>query len=618
MYLNKELIERLKELVSICDRTNSIADAIGMPEELKIEFLLFTGRMNELLHGIPDSNPGEGKGSFKNYGIKALLVRNFRKYGQILSNPDAYYGMELKDSGLTVLLGDNGSGKSSVFDAAEYLFTGNIGEAEYRDYNVNSFVRRNTSEHEIIAKFHNGVVIGTEETKMPDEIKSLPLSNFFISENSIYQSGKMIEGDNFLPYFCELLGLGDIYRFINGTPMESDSILNKVNQYLMTKVDSLKMKPDEVLDKLRMSVIDFERPISDQDRNELLKRLNYIKQIYKEWLSISVDDFDINEELKKANKKAYLYLVPEFRDWMTFSKDLKDRNPITSTRSRSFREALERRSAIANFDKEKAVANMKSHLKLLIDNIEKLLSLESSEIMLHSIVDLAVKYDNMRKSQLPDGVNDDVKDGILNVPKQLKTAGENVMAALESYVSGFMDENFVLLINSLFKESFLSESESITIGKIENHTLKIEVNGVSINKYFNTFRYRLFFLIMQSAICLRMMENNKVVFPIMLDDIFYANDYHNKTELCKFFNEVIKESNRIFDNEVKPQIIFLSHDEQLVMSMYQKGMDADYIVEYGKLLNIKNIEEMELTKRTIDVTEAIKYEYRNIYIHIYK
>ena len=74
----------------------------------------------------------------------------------------------------------------------------------------------------------------------------------------------------------------------------------------------------------------------------------------------------------------------------------------------------------------------------------------------------------------------------------------------------------------------------------------------------------------------------------------------------------------IFDNEVKPQIIFLSHDEQLVMSMYQKGMDADYIVEYGKLLNIKNIDEMELTKRTIDVTEAIKYEYRNIYIHIYK
>lgn len=138
MYLNKELIERLKELVSICDRTNSIADAIGMPEELKVEFLHFTGRMNELLHGIPDSNHGEGKGSFKDYGIKALLVRNFRKYGQILSNPDAYYGMELKDSGLTVLLGDNGSGKSSVFDAAEYLFTGNIGEAEYRDYDVST------------------------------------------------------------------------------------------------------------------------------------------------------------------------------------------------------------------------------------------------------------------------------------------------------------------------------------------------------------------------------------------------------------------------------------------------------------------------------------------------
>ena len=618
MYLNKELREKLGDLVSICDRTKDIADAIGMPEELKVEFTHFSVRMKEILQGVPDSSPDEKETSFKDYGINALLVRNFRKFEQILSNPDAYYGMELKDSGLTVLLGDNGSGKSSVFDAAEYLFTGNIGEAEYRDYDVKSFVRRNISEHKIIAKCQNGVVIGSDDTAMPDEIKSLPLANFFISENSIYQSGKMTDGDNFLPYFCELLGLGDIYRFVNGMPGSSESILNKVNQYLMAKVDSLKIKPDEMLDKLRMSVIDFERPITDQDRNELQKRLSRIEEIYEEWKLISVEDFDINAQLTKINKKAYLYLVPEFRDWITFSKDLKAQNPVTSRRSMSIREALERRKAIANFDKEKAVGDMKSHLKQLIDNIHKLLSMKSSEIMLQSIVDMSVIYDNMRESKLPDGVPDEVIDDILIVPHKLKDMADSLMAALETYVSDFMNENFRLLINSLFKESFLTESETITIGKIENHTLRIEVNGVSINKYFNTFRYRLFFLIMQTAVCLRMMENNKVVFPIMLDDIFYANDYHNKNELCKFFDVVIKESNRIFGNGVKPQIVFLSHDEQLVMSMYQKGLDADYIVEYGKLLNIQNIEELELTKRTINVTGAINYKYHNIYIPIYK
>lgn len=567
MYLNKELREKLKELVFICDKTKDIADAIGMPEELKVEFLHFTFRMKELLQGVPDSSPDEKESSFMDYGIKALLVRNFRKYGQIMSNPDAYYGMELKDSGLTVLLGDNGSGKSSIFDAAEFLFTDNIGEAEYRFYDVKSFVRRNITEHKIIAICHNGVVFGPEETVMPNDIKSLPLSNFFISENSIYQSGKMTDGDNFLPYFCELLGLGEIYRFVNGVPGASGSILNKVNQYLMAKVDSLKMKPDEVLDKLRMSVIDFERPITDYDRNVLQERLSYIEKIYEEWQSISVDDFDINAQLARINKKAYLYLVPEFRDWITFSKDLKAQNPITSRRSMDIREALERRKAIANFDKEKAVDDMKSHLKQLIDNIHKLLSMKSSEIMLLSIVDMAVKYDNMRKSKLPDGVPKNVIDDILNVPDKLKEIGDSLMDALETYVYDFINENFRSLITSLFKGSFLSESETMTIGEIENHTLRIEVNGVSINKYFNTFRYRLFFLIMQTAVCLRMMENNRVIFPIMLDDIFYANDYHNKTELCKFFDVVIKEINRIFVNGVKPQIVFLSHDEQLVMSM---------------------------------------------------
>ncbi|MDD6826556.1 MAG: AAA family ATPase [Oscillospiraceae bacterium] len=618
MHLNNELSAKLNELLSLIEKTRNFIDVIGIPEDLKRDFSNYAVRLGDIVNSASDSTTSD-VAPISDFRLKSLLVRNFRKYGVLSEDADAYFGMEMTDSELMVLLGENGSGKSSIFNAAEYLFTGRIGEAEYRDYDVSSYFKRGDSSCEIIAFTKNDMKIKSGETVTPKELRAIPLSHFFISENSIYKSGKMIDGENFLPYFCELLGLGDVYRFVNGRPGEGDSVLERVCQQIESKMMNLASNHDLVLDELKDATRDFQRSVAEQDKVELRNRLATLEGIYKEWQSLSTETLDINEQLKKVNRFANLYLVPEFREWITFSKDLKAQLPNTSGKSRTFKEALDRQKAISSFDKEKAFGNMKTKLIRLIDNIKKMLSQTHPDIVLQRIIDLSLQYARLRDNQLPDGLKDEVViDSIFGVPSQLRAIGNSLIIGLEMYVSEFVDEKFRSFIISLFNDSFLASGETITIGSLENHTIRIDVNGVSINKYFNTFRYRLFFLIMQTAVCLRLMEQNKVVFPIMLDDIFYANDYHNKTELCKFFKVVVDVKGWMFEDNIRPQIIFLSHDEQIVMTMHQKDWEFNGKVEYGKLLNISNIEKIEMTQRKVKDDSGATFKYHNIYIPIYR
>ena len=71
-----------------------------------------------------------GESHFRNLIFQNLLIKNFRKYGETIDKQ--YLGLKFQDSNVEhapqrsiyVLLGDNGSGKSSLFDAMEYLCTG--------------------------------------------------------------------------------------------------------------------------------------------------------------------------------------------------------------------------------------------------------------------------------------------------------------------------------------------------------------------------------------------------------------------------------------------------------------------------------------------------------------
>ena len=101
---------------------------------------------------------------------------------------------------------------------------------------------------------------------------------------------------------------------------------------------------------------------------------------------------------------------------------------------------------------------------------------------------------------------------------------------------------------------------------------KTSGSTISVKKHFNTFRFHLFNTILNMAFSFAVMEKLKVKLPIMLDDIFYASDFHNRRNIKHFVKAILTAYKSIFengkDNSEQPdkigsklQLVIFTHDE---------------------------------------------------------
>ena len=107
---------------------------------------------------------------------------------------------------------------------------------------------------------------------------------------------------------------------------------------------------------------------------------------------------------------------------------------------------------------------------------------------------------------------------------------------------------------------------------------KTSGSTISVKKHFNTFRFHLFNTILNMAFSFAVMEKLKVKLPIMLDDIFYASDFHNRRNIKHFVKAILTAYKSIFengkDNSEQPdkigsklQLVIFTHDELVFKSI---------------------------------------------------
>lgn len=83
---------------------------------------------------------------------------------------------------------------------------------------------------------------------------------------------------------------------------------------------------------------------------------------------------------------------------------------------------------------------------------------------------------------------------------------------------------------------------------------------ISVNKYFNTFHYKLFSTMVSVSIAMASRINTKINLPLILDDIFYASDFENRATVESF----IKSLFNIFESytpKLELQFILFTHDQ---------------------------------------------------------
>lgn len=560
---------------------------------------------------------------FQDYTFRTLLVQNFRKYGKP-HNCDYFALPFVKsdcDEGQTknivhVFLGDNGSGKSSFFDSMEYVSTGRISEAVYRRIDEKWFSSHlQTGDHSIIIKTPL-----CDISTASDEFKNnnIDVRRFFFSENSImemseFQHTLRVEygkGDasNWYDFFLYAIGLDS--EFVDFISNQSGcNLFDRTCKALMYLKDILSR--DAAFDErsLRNMLVDkatFLPSDAGTTLNAFCQQIENLGVSLKQDENLDLEkglsniDFPLGLEKYKETVSAFVDYIKQFNDIKTKISDKKENTNI-ETFQKQDQMFLKDNKSDANVSQGELRKELTELVSEFIPRFNILLSDDDAHFNLREIIQTNTDIRARKYAQSQPMIKIMSSENIEQLLRQLNEFREKVSQEIHKVVKEFIDEDFRRLVENMFDGTFMLAKEKFNfdILHIDEKQISISVNDIPVHKYFNTFRYRLFYLTIQAAINLVKMKRERFSFPMVLDDIFYANDYKNKRQLFKFFNLLEQNASKMLGNQPF-QVIFFTHDEQLVSTLNRKNKNDEFciwkfarIIEYEEFKDINLIKENE-------------------------
>lgn len=541
-----------------------------------------------------DENVAE---SINDYRFGQLLLNNYRKFSKPSRHGINYFGLPFQnnngDLSNIFLLGDNGSGKSSLFNSMEFLFTGAIGEASYRGIkNLDWYIGRTIGENPEIK------VITTKETfafSNPQSFQQktgIDVGRFFFSENSIYELSKhMAHGEvgemfDWTPFFCYALGLSDIMNFVQGKGMYQE-IVDKLNLLDSLISDDLDKHKKEIESLIRDSSILLTNSAKDE-LTELENKLNTRLSLFTEDENLLDTIAQLIDILPTDIK--YVYSINQFKNQLSlFQQSLQGITSEKKEAAEGGKAKKEKSSEQVTIDEASIRESVRQEIISLVNSIEKMLSnnnaLPIDEILAKTSIYL--KNKKVLESSSP-----------IKKPQLLKSQMEQVRVevskGLQSFLKEYIDENFLDLIKETLnpfieKNLEVLKVQPLTKGVVfPDYGIEMSVDDIPVNKYFNTFR--LFCLCVIVAFDFKAMKSGKFIFPLVFDDIFYANDYKNKSHLHSFFDVLTQGAEKFLGDKNKLQIIFFTHDEQFMNTLFsQKDSPFDNAI-MARLLDCRYVE----------------------------
>lgn len=537
-------------------------------------------------------------------------ANHFRKFGKPRGGAD-YFGLSFAKDEQAVqslfLLGDNGSGKSSLFDAMEYACTGKIGEAEYRKVNDLAWYYHHDSENEPNIK-----LVTPKETydlnQNSFQAKSIcDVSPFFISENSIYKlSAYMVnmpgsETMDWTPFFCYMIGLENVLAFLDGRyrGKETDGSLY---EELVGKLSDIRELQTTNLDEERKKIIDFVNnttvQLSDDDKNQLVEFRNLLNDVLSHWSSKDItDDLElIHTHFPRSIGGIYsLTRFKNFIDkaWHAIHVKKDSQTPFPSSLNVVDSDSVYRK-----------ILEMIKSLELILQYSENSNGIPFGKIK--NELDKYLRLERFGNFSEKNPLDFDLSD----FKKELDDFHDSLLKLLPEVLKQNLDDNFKKVVVETLEGNFLDKKEKLafefmTKGSIcPGFGIKIAVNNIPVNKYFNTFRFRLFCLCLLSAFNFKTMQTYRMLFPFVFDDIFYANDYKNKTQLVRFFEVLADSAENFLDSKDNLQVIFLTHDEQFISTLFRKGLPLKN-VRLARLMDCNHVASYFVDEHKEE--DAIKY-----------
>lgn len=557
----------------------------------------------------------------KDYRFLYLYLKSFRKFPLI----DDYYGISycrvVIDKGYkfipenTLLQGANGSGKTSVFGAMEYLFTGKISAAEKQKQETKDYIpyAGKTAEDVDINVVTKSYFFGLKsKNSHQQDFQGLCLLPFFCSE---YDVDKVI-GKGIDAFVYEQMG----YTLIRGIIKKIDDELDLAdNQYKeigksLLDIESRIAELDKEIgtyEKLWLPFLSLLVKMSNlpNAKNEIQSLKELLSKEFVQPIESDVSEKEIlltrdnlDEEIRKIckifGKKAYSkYFELEYSKLQESIKEESEiKNPLIGSvinKNDNFIEALEnlnrtRRGCVT-------ILNKFMEDKVLSDTT---LAIEWYDGLLKDLKEERQQAED--KKQRYNVVNRIVSQkkeysDFLNI---LKTEVYDVINTLTSISRELVNDvmNLFLMADEEMSMDFNKNTGDFKM----NITLKANGNPIPFTpeKYLNTFRYKLFCMTLKMAIAFSMKKFYRINFPIVIDDVFYSSDFDHRCKVRDFFRLLFDKHKKLFPEE-DLQVIFLTHDDVVMDAAYHGIADVIGCSDVNRQIMFDHREALELSSEKL-------------------
>lgn len=552
---------------------------------------------------------------YKDSRIRNLTIKNFRKYQSEHTHPYLLDMMSTKEGKCSsgFIVGKNGTGKTSIFTALEYIFNispisamsvrGMNNLEHYLPYG-NMSMSDIDIQVELNTQKKNGgyVKISTKSARRKNS-SIVDMSSFFCSEKDLRE-------------ICMQHDLKKVYIKNIGL-QEVKSLIDELEGELTIQIDK----------ELELPTIEHETYNIETLQNDILRiscqgfsnYSRYLGQIGLLQELLAKHQTKTDEKWGKiekflANKEIIILLGKFFTEnKFLISLDYFETNisQIQNYERFAMLGGAKLLRAFSNLDRmtdiEVLVKEMQNYLNELLAPFQQANVGETHALnkvakrTLENIIrraDSELKRGILKKNQtFKIFITDEhIQDVVRKFKNSLKRQYEQ---DCEEYLYGCND--FIAsVLNTFTKISGNSEKEIISIVE-KNNGFFAEITCPDISAsyktsphlFYNSFRYKLFAISVKISLSFMMMKKYDMIAPIIIDDVFTASDFDNTINIDLFFSQLFKSFEKVVGKSIDNlQIILFTHDEVVLNGLKEVFLSKDspqvsYIM--GRLLDTREL-----------------------------
>lgn len=534
------------------------------------------------------------------YRFLYLYLKGFRKFpsragGEFYGIP--FYSDNNGDNTpeSTLLQGGNGTGKTSIFGAMEYLFTGKMSAAYKQGFQTQArlsdfipFAGEKVDELDInvlTSTMPFGLRLNDIQQK---DFLRLCLLPFFCSE---YDVDKVVD-EGIDTFVYEQMGYTLTRRIIKKMDGELkklskqyEALEEKDIEVIEARIGSLDKKV-VMYENLKSTFVslaakmsndkDYQRKLNEL-RNHLSKRfvLKSDKELVKEEKELTKDNLLAEKKVVKdvLSNPSSQFIYQQYSKVIKALESTPEKTDIFLSPQKAKKEKLTQILDDFNFTRECFL--------LSIDEIMDNGALSDVAISVRQYDAFLQRHiDNLLKAEVSKQETIKVMGNMANKPvldEFLSAFKSEVYGALNKLTFGSRE-----LVNEVMKMFTMDDEEMRMDFDVNSGEFKMNILfnredekkvPFSPEQYLNTFRFKLFCMTLKMAIAFAMKRFYKFNFPIVIDDVFYSSDFAHRSMVKDFFRLFFLKHNELFDNH-NLQVILLTHDDVVIEAAFRGICDV--------------------------------------------